>query len=132
MAFITVTPRKLMCLPMGTVKISFCKTRYKPTVIIRIPKDLCDKVGMLNGDRVHFSYDEDDKRIWLIKKTKELMSYKISVNKSSGKRFLGIQLTWDNTLFEPDESEYKIHYVNANIEQGGIRIDSRPITLIQV
>ncbi|MDF3033145.1 MAG: hypothetical protein K0R76_99 [Alphaproteobacteria bacterium] len=129
MAFIELTPRKVASdsNSKSKVRIYFSRRKNKEektvgyALMIRIGIDLADKIGIKPGDKVSFSYDDENKRSWLIKKTNNLAGYTLG-GRSNASSFT-LQLTW--SLFEPEESELNIRYVVSDIYQGGIKIDAR-------
>lgn len=92
-------------------------------VRIYIGKDLADKVGINDGDIVSFSYDEENKNIWLIKKGKK--GYKIrQPGASKSAKCLLMSPTLHEEFFTPEEGGLIPYEVHHEICDGGIKIDS--------
>jgi hypothetical protein len=130
MAFVELVPKKIVCSYEFLVKITFI--RHKDIkgckLTLRIRKVLADKIGIKKGDRVSFSYDEDDKRTWLIKKTDSFVSYTMGGDAKGN--ILTLQIAGDLIkLFELTEDEFEAHYVRGDIYQESIRINARPIEI---
>jgi len=131
MAFIEYNPKKSPSdsTAKSKVRINFsCKKKGEKTLgyvlIIRIGRDLADKLDIKSGDKVSFSYDDENKRIWLIKKIDTDNGYKIG-SRPNALSFM-LQITWDTTkLFKPDENEInKARYVSIDFYQDSLKIDA--------
>lgn len=122
MKFIKLEKKSYHLTDKSRVKVFFCKgkthKKIRLFITVSIGENLANKVFFKKGDRVSFSYSEENNRIWLIKKTNNLTGYKLREKGC----FLIIQLDWN--LFEPDQKEFDIHYVQAEIYEGGIKIDA--------
>lgn len=131
MAFVELLPKKTVFSSEFLVKITFIREKDKKNrcrLVIRVRKKLTDKIDIKKGDRVSFLYDEEDTRMWLIKKTDNFSSH-IMGGDAKG-NILTLQLSGDLIkLFEPTENQFKAHYVRGDIYQESIRINARPIPL---
>ena len=103
------------------LKFMFSRNQYKKIrffITISIGGHLANRASIKEGDRLSFSYDENNNRIWFLKKTNNLKGYKVRRSWN----FLMIQFEWK--LFEPDQREWDTHYVEAEIYEGGIKINA--------
>lgn len=121
MAFIELPPRKFTADKDTKYIIKICFTKKngrKSGIFIRIGSEVANKIGIKAGDRVSFSYDDENNRIWLIKKSEADKGYLLG-GKPNANSFT-IQVTWD--FFIPNEVECNTRCVHNDIWGGGIRI----------
>lgn len=127
MSFIELRPGKNKTIGdvKNKIRISFSdltKTKKKTpkyTLTIYIGKTIADSLGINNGEKVSFSYEDTNKRIWLI--TKSSTDSGFTLGKQSD-ACLKIQLTWQNDIFLPKEDDLYIRHVKHDFFKGGIRI----------
>lgn len=126
MAFIEYEPRRTMVslTSSSDVIINFSVNKKQRRLIIRIGIDLANKIDIKPGDKVSFSYDDENKRIWLIKKINTINGYKVG-GKLNALRVI-LQIAYDeNILFKPEEKEIShTRHVKSEIYEGGIKIDA--------
>jgi hypothetical protein len=126
MAFIELTPKKTTSDENSKSKVRirfYPKKKGRYNLMIRIGRELANKIDIKPGDKISFSYDDENKRSWLIKKTNN-PGYKVS-GRPAAPTFT-VQLTWNPLiLFEPEGNELRMRYVASDIYQGGIKIDAR-------
>lgn len=108
---------------VNTVRISFPKVKAtgKHNLNIYIGMNVAHKLGLKDGDKISFSVDEDNPRIWLIKKAINDVGYKlIDSKKNKDSTNLRLQLTWNE--YTPDPQETAVREVKHDMHDGGLRI----------
>lgn len=102
------------------VRILFARAQNKyDNLLIFIGKTVADQVGLHQGDKVSFSYDNENNRTFLVKKSVKNLGFKLSKHTNN---IYKIQLAWD--LSTLDDKDYVMKEVSYDIEQNGIKIYS--------
>ncbi len=87
------------------------------TINIDIGLEVAKQIGLLAGKKIDFYVDQDNSRLWLIKKSENPM-YGYTLSKSLYS--LKLAFTWDK--FSPNENDYKFREVKHDLHDGGLRI----------
>jgi hypothetical protein len=121
MGFVKLLPRKFVSdkNSKSKVNIRFVQRRNENFYLsIRIGKDIANKIGIKPGDKVSFSYESENNRIWLIEKASDRNGYTLG-GKPDAASFI-LNITW--YLFAPTKDKQKLRHVKSDIYEGGIRI----------
>lgn len=122
MAFVKLNSRSYLKYSSSSIKISFYirKNTEKCILLLNIGDEIANKIDIKDGDRIMFSYDEHDRRKWIIEKsTDKNKGFKL---RKSSSDFLLAQITWD--VFKPSKDEIGMHTVSYEISDGIIKIDA--------
>ncbi|HAU3911421.1 TPA: hypothetical protein F7082_14930 [Legionella pneumophila] len=88
-----------------------------------IGKNVAQSFGFKDGDKISFNIDEDNPRIWVLKKSVDGVGYTlVDGSKNKTGEVLRLQLGWDE--YEPDEKERPVREVKHGAGEGGLRIIS--------
>ncbi len=122
MDFTTVKPKKVKTNTntIKKIRIAFRKLKksiYKHSLTLYIGKEIADQIGIKPGDKITFSYNPENNKIWLLKKSIDGSGF--TLGKQHECIFI-LQLTWD--LFEPEDENLLIREVKHDIYENGIRI----------
>jgi hypothetical protein len=99
------------------IKISFTPYRKKNLQIrISVGGKIFDKLSIKDGDKICFFFEEENKNIFLLKKSLDNIGYKV---RSHGHCFT-ILMTWD--LFPIPEECYSSREFDYDFYEGGVRI----------
>lgn len=125
MGFKEVIPQRIRASSnaVNIIRVSFSKMNktgvYNINIYIGI--NAAKKIGLKDSDKIKFYIDEDNPRLWLIKKADDEGGYKvIDPKKSKDSVSLRLQMTWKKYI--PDEKELSVREVTYDIYDGGIRI----------
>lgn len=123
MDFIVTTPKKIKSTveKIEKIRVSFLKLKNnipKYSLIIRIGKKIADQVGIKPGDKISFSYNPQNNKIWLLKKSTDNVGFTLGKQNESS---FTLQLTWN--IFKPEDKDLSsIRDVKHDIYDEGIRI----------
>jgi hypothetical protein len=94
------------------IRVAFYYKKYG-RLILKIGKNIAAKVGITHKDKISFSYQEDNHKIWLIKKSPLNSGFKPFVGNPEKCSFYTFQIAWH--LFIPNEKEIKTKEVEYKI-----------------
>lgn len=86
---------------------------------LSIGKDIADTLNFKKGQRINFSVDEDNTRVWLLKKSIDDYGFKISQAKSSNNIMIQISI-WKEYI--PNQEEMKLRKVDYEFFDGGLMV----------
>lgn len=125
MGFKEVIPQRIRASSnaINIIRVSFSKMNKTGTynINIYIGVNVAKKIGLKDSDKIKFYIDEDNPRLWLIKKADDGGGYKvIDPKKSKDSVNLRLQMTWKKYI--PEEKELSVREVTYDIYDGGIRV----------
>lgn len=107
------------------VRVSFSKIKATGTfnLNIYIGKTVAQEYGFKSGDKIKFYVDEDNPRIWLLKKSTDGIGYSlIDATKDKEGSVLRLQMGWRDKQFVPKDAERALREVEYGVYEGGLRI----------
>jgi hypothetical protein len=130
MSFIEIKPgkNKIRGDIIDKIRISFSnlkktkKNSSKYILTIYIGKTIADSLGINVGEKVVFSYEDTNKRIWLITKSNTDSGFTLCKQSEKNDVSFKIQLTWPNGIFTPKDDDLYIRNVKHDFFKGGVRI----------
>lgn len=130
MGFIEIKPSKNRIKGdiIEKIRISFSnlkktkKNKPKYILTIYIGKTIADRLGMKVGEKVSFSHEDTNRRIWLITKSNTDSGFTLCKQSEKNNDSFKIQLTWPNGIFLPTEEDLCIRSVEHDFFNGGVRI----------
>lgn len=107
----------------NTIRVSFPKikatNKYNMNMYIGI--NVAHKLDFRDGDKISFNVDEDNPRIWLLKKAQDDVGFKlIDSTKNKDGATLRLQMTWNE--YTPDPHETSVREVKHDMHLGGLRV----------
>ncbi|HAT2123407.1 TPA: hypothetical protein JBB10_01485 [Legionella pneumophila subsp. pneumophila] len=125
MGFKEVRPQRISASSNASnlIRVSFSKPlkSKKFNINIYIGIHIAEKIGLKADEKIKFYIDEDNPRLWLIKKANDGVGYKvIDPKKTKDSSSLRLQMGWDK--YTPNEDEISVREVENDIYDGGIRI----------
>jgi hypothetical protein len=132
MTFIKIEPNRNRISSSHAQKIirasfSYFKREDKNTsgynLILYIGKELAEKFNLRAGDKISFSYDNENKRKWLIHKSD--IGYTLGTVSGNNSPAYRIILKWPvSKIFKPEEKDMKLRELKHEAYDGGILIDA--------
>lgn len=108
---------------LNTVRVSFPKVSAtgKHNMNMYIGMNIAKQLDFKDGDKISFSVDEDNHRIWLLKKSTDGVGYKlIDSTKNKEATNLRMQMTWNEYM--PTPKEIPVREVKHDMHAGGLRV----------
>lgn len=107
----------------NTIRVSFPKIKATNKYIMNmyIGINIANKFDFKDGDKISFNVDEDNPRIWLLKKAPDDVGFKL-IDSTKGKNCmtLRLQMTWNEYI--PESHEISVREVKYDMHLGGLRI----------
>jgi hypothetical protein len=106
------------------VRFTFKKIKRKERnywwymLIIYLGKNKAEEVGIKAGDKVGFFYEEENPRVWLLKKSTDDSGHKVGKKSNQNSPYFIIQIVWNLSI--PNKEELLIREVKTKPYQGGI------------
>ena len=115
MVYILVKPRRAK----NTEKEIRFKFFYKADtglyLSICFANKIINTIGLEAKDRVSFFYDDENPRKWIIKKSDSSVGFALY---KRGGNFSQMIFRWDNNIFDPLNSDYKIKNAIYTVSEG--------------
>lgn len=105
------------------VRVSFPKmiSTGKSNMSMYIGINIAKKLDFKDGDKISFSVDEDDPKIWLLKKALNNVGYKLRGSKQNKTLTnLRLQMIWRQ--YVPEAQETPVRDVKYDMYAGGLRV----------
>jgi hypothetical protein len=106
------------------IKVGFQPIRHRKKalktvygMIMYIGTELCQPLQLQAGDKIKFFIEENDSRIWQIKKAGDDVGYTLF---KANSRYLKCQITWQ--FFDPTPSEIPLHRVPHEFFEEGLLV----------
>lgn len=108
---------------LNTVRVSFPKVKAtgKHNMNMYIGINIAKQLDFKDGDKISVSVDEDNPKIWLLKKSTDGVGYKlIDSTKNKESTNLRMQMTWNE--YVPTSQEIPVREVKYDMHAGGLRV----------
>lgn len=106
----------------NTVRVSFSKVSAtgKYNLNVYIGGNVAKDYGLKDRDKISFNVDEDNPRIWLLKKATNGVGYTLMDSENKSGTVLRLQMGWNE--YKPEDREKSVREVKHGMYEGSLRI----------